>query len=84
MQALERVQKKHNQAADDVAKLANKRDKALDALIRAEARYRKAIKTVARSQKRVDKLREEARAVRAARAARKHAEANQTVEDILA
>ena len=70
---LDRARTKHNKVADDVSKLATKRDKALEALIRAEARYRKSIKTVTRSQRRLDKLREEARAVKAAREARKQA-----------
>lgn len=86
MNILERVQAKHKQAADDVTKLAAKRDKALDALIRAEARYRKAVKTVARTHKRLDRVREEARALKATRAARKQAEAEpsrQSAEDVL-
>jgi FtsZ-binding cell division protein ZapB len=88
MNILERVQTKHNAAADDVTKLRSKRDKALDILIRAEARYRKAIKSVTRTQKRLDKVREEARAIRAARAARKQTEAETfkpalSAEDVL-
>lgn len=74
MGTIERAQKKHQAAAGDVTKLAIKRDKALDALIRAEMRYRKAIKTVGRTQKRYDRLRDEARAIRAAKAARRQAE----------
>jgi hypothetical protein len=80
MSALERAQTKHQSAAGDVTKYALKRDKALDALIRAELRYRKAIKAVARSQKRYDRLREEARAVRAARAARRVQEQSKPTE----
>jgi hypothetical protein len=72
MNTLERARAKHNTFASDVSKLALKRDKALDALIRAEARYRKAVKAVGRSSKRLDKLREQARAVKAAREARKN------------
>lgn len=86
MPTLERAQTKHKSVVDAVTKLALKRDKALDALIRAETRYRKAIKGVARSTKRLDKLREEARAVRAARTARKKAQAEPTThsaEDVL-
>ena len=69
--ALERAQTRNQDAASEITKLALKRDKAIDALIRAETRYRKAIRTVARTQRRYDALREQARAVRAARAARK-------------
>lgn len=86
MTILERAQAKHKAVADDVTKLALKRDKALDVLIRAEARYRKAIKGVVRSQKRMDKLREEIKAAKAARAAQKGKiiEGNiQALEDIL-
>jgi hypothetical protein len=74
MNALERAQQKNRDAAGDVAKMRDKRDKALDALIRAEVRYRKAVKSVARTQKRYDTLREQARAVRAAKEARRKAE----------
>lgn len=74
MKTLERAQARHQSASGDVTRLALKRDKALDALIRAELRYRKAIKTVVRTQKRYDRLREEARAIRAAKDARRKAE----------
>ena len=88
MSTLERAQTKHTAAANDVTKLALKRDKALDALIRAEARYRKAIKTVSRTQKRLNAIREQVRQVRAERAARKQAETKAfqptlSVEDVL-
>ena len=86
MNILERMKAKHNSAAGDVQKLALKRDKALDALIRAELRYRKAIKTVARSSKRLDKLREEQRVLRekakAERAADHKANSGKSAEQV--
>jgi hypothetical protein len=72
MNTLERARVKHNTFATDVSKLALRRDKALDALIRAEARYRKAVKAVGRSSKRLDKLREQARNLKALKAKPRH------------
>jgi hypothetical protein len=48
---------RHNDQVKQLTKAIAKRDKALDALIRAEAKVRSQIKAVARSQKRLDKAR---------------------------
>lgn len=67
MNILDRMQAKHKIAVDDVTKKREKRDKAIDMLMRAEVGYRLAVKTVGRSQKRLDKAREEDRQAREAR-----------------
>jgi hypothetical protein len=61
MDILERTQAKHNANVADVNKLRDKRDKALDVLIKAQQRYLDATRAVARSQRRLDKAREEER-----------------------
>ena len=58
---IDKAQAKHKSFVDDVTKLRDKRDKALDVLIRTELRYRNAVRAVARSQKRLNKAREEER-----------------------
>jgi hypothetical protein len=82
MTTLERTLAKHKTFADDVTKLALKRDKALDALMRAETRYRAATRAVSRSQKRVDKMRALAAEIRAAKKARAAAP-GKSAEDVL-
>lgn len=77
MNILDRMQAKHKTFVDDVAKLRDKRDKAIDVLIKAELRYRAAAKAVGRSQKRLDKAREEERL---AKIARKQAKAESRAE----
>lgn len=67
MNILDRMQAKHKSVVDDLAKLRDKRDKALDVLLRAELRHRAAIKAVVRSTKRLDKAREEERVAKIAR-----------------
>jgi hypothetical protein len=64
MSSLKRARDRHNTLAGDVTKAAHKRDEAIRALIRAEARYQDAIRAVSRSGKRIDKLREEANAAK--------------------
>jgi len=59
MTPIERLQAKHNAVVDALAKARDRRDKALDALLRAEARYRSAVKAVGRSGKRLDKARDD-------------------------
>ncbi len=69
MHILERMQAKHKSVVDDLAKLKDRRDKALDTLLKAELRHRAAIKAVVRSTKRLDKAREEERQAKLARKA---------------
>jgi hypothetical protein len=51
------MREKHNDLVKQLTKAIAKKDKTLDALIRAEAKVRSLIKAVARSQKRLDKAR---------------------------
>jgi hypothetical protein len=57
MPTLDRMREKHNDLVKQLTKAIAKKDKTLDALIRAEAKVRSLIKAVARSQKRLDKAR---------------------------
>jgi hypothetical protein len=83
MTILDRMLAKHKSFVDDVTKLRDKRDKALELLIKAEARYRKSVKAVSRSQKRLDKTREEERQAKIARKQAKE-ESKKEIPDIAA
>ena len=78
---LERQATKHKANVDSLMKLQAKRDKALDALIKAELRYRDAIRMVGRSQRRLDKARQEERKAKRA-GKRVEAESRQELPDI--
>jgi hypothetical protein len=83
MNTLQRVEARHKSVIDDLTKLRAKRDKALDVLIRAETRYRQAVKAVARSGKRMDRAREEERQAKIARKQAK-AQSEKELPDIAA
>ena len=78
---LDRVAANLKAAVDEVTKQRDKRDKAIEALIRAEARYREAAKAVGRKQRLLDKARDEERQAKAARKQAK-AESKQELPDI--
>jgi exonuclease VII small subunit len=67
MDIIERAEAKLRRAVDDLTKLTLKRDKTLDALVKAQDRYRKATQVVSRSQRRLDKARLEQRKASKAR-----------------
>ena len=81
MNILERMQAKHKSVVDDLTKLKDRRDKALDVLLKAELRHRAAIKAVGRSTKRLDKAREEERQAKLARKQAK-SESQKEIPDI--
>jgi hypothetical protein len=56
MPTLERARAKHNELVTQLAKANDAKDKALDVLIRREAKRASLIRAVARSSKRLDKL----------------------------
>jgi hypothetical protein len=57
MPTIDRLRERHNEYVKQLAKAVARKDKALDALIKAEAKVRALIKAVARSAKRLDKAR---------------------------
>jgi hypothetical protein len=83
MKTLDRMQAKHNSVVDELTKMRDKRDISLNVLIRAEGRYRSAVKAVARSQRRIDKAREEEQRAKIARKQAK-AESQKEIPDISA
>ena len=78
---LDRVAANLKAAIDEVTKQRDKRDKAIEVLIRTEARYREAVKVVGRKQRLLDKARDEEREAKAARKQAK-AESKRELPDI--
>lgn len=56
MPTIERARAKHNEIVALLGKVSTRRDKAIDALVRIERKRLRLIRSVARSQKRLDKL----------------------------
>jgi hypothetical protein len=83
VKAIDRMQAKHIDTLNAVAKTRDKRDQAIQTLIKAELRHREEVKAVSRSQKRMDKAREEEREAKAARKQAK-AQSERELPDIAA